>query len=158
MKQEFSEVCKFLSETPEKIRLMVNSLTAEEQRSKPSDGGFSVLGNVCHLRDIEERGYLNRIEKILSEDDPFLPDIDGDRLAVERDYQNQNLSEELAVFSRCREDSLLFLEKSSPEDLSRTATLETVGEITLGELLLKMREHDGEHLQAISELCGGNAF
>jgi hypothetical protein len=151
--KELLEVCGFLSDTPNKIRLMVESLTAEEQRSKPTEGGFSVLENICHLRDIEEKGYRNRIERILSEENPFLPDIDGDKLALEREYQKQNLFTELSVFSANRAESLSLIRKSSSEDLERTGVLENVGQITLSKLLLIMSEHDREHLQSLSDLC-----
>ena len=40
-----------------------------------------MLEHVCHLRDIEVEGYAPRLKRILSEDGPFLPDIDGRRLA-----------------------------------------------------------------------------
>ena len=155
-REEFSEACRFLSKTPETVRAMVESLTAEEQRLKLDDKNFSVLENVCHLRDIEERGYRRRIEKILTEDNPELVDVDGDRLAVERDYQNQNLSAELRLFSEYRAESLSLLREISLADLERTGFLENVGVVTLGGLLLIMTEHDREHLSALSELCALN--
>src|SRR5215213_3163427 len=98
LRKELTEVCRFLSETPENIRLMTESLSAEKQRVKPGDNDFSILEHVCHLRDIEEKGYGARIEKILNEDAPFLPDIDGGRLAREREYQKRKLIDELEVF------------------------------------------------------------
>lgn len=150
---ELSEICRFLSKTPETVRLMIESLSVEKQRLKPSDNGFSILENICHLRDIEELGYWNRIRKILTEDNPFLPDINGDQLAIKRGYQSQNLTDELRRFSECRAESLSLIDKMRPEDLEKMAVMENVGSIKLGELLLMMSGHDREHLASIDELC-----
>lgn len=151
---EQMEVCQFLSETPNNIRLITEKLTIENQRFKPNEKEFSVLEHICHLRDIEEEGYSLRIEKILTEENPFLADIDGDKLAVEREYQLKNLAAELEKFAECRAKSLSLIRKSSLEDLERTGEMEGVGAIKLGKLLTIMLEHDEEHLQALHHLCG----
>jgi hypothetical protein len=133
---------------------MVETLTIKEQRIKPEGDGFSILENICHLRDIEERGYRVRIKKILNEDNPVLPDVDGALLAIEREYQKQNPKDELNEFSKYRAESLSLIKKISLEDLTRTGVMENVGEITLEKLLTIMCEHDQGHLQEISDLCG----
>ena len=149
---ELTEICRVLSETPEKIRLVAKNLTVEEQHFKPDKTQFSILEHICHLRDIEEQGYLVRIEKILGENNPFLPDLDGDKLAISREYQKKDLNLELDIFTRCRAESLLKVIKLSPPELEKVGEMEGLGEITLSKLLLKMFEHDEEHLQAILNL------
>src|SRR5690242_11175483 len=42
-------------------------------------GAFSLLEHVWHLHDIDERGYLQRVERTLSTKRPELPDVDGER-------------------------------------------------------------------------------
>jgi hypothetical protein len=51
------------------------------------------------LRDIDGDGYRERVERMLAEERPSLPDIDGDALARQRDYQSQDLEEALSSFT-----------------------------------------------------------
>ncbi len=114
---------------------------------------FSALENICHLRDIEIEGYGERIVRILEEDNPSLPDLNGARLAIERDYNNQNAKAALAAFNDARSRNLGLLKDLTPEQIARAATLEGVGVINLEKLIDMMVEHDQAHvaeLQTIS--------
>jgi hypothetical protein len=93
-----------LTKTPEAVDQLVRELSEPDLRIKNSPEEFSVVENVCHLRDIEIEGYTTRISRILSENNPLLPDIDGSRLAVEREYHSQNLSEALQAFTVARNE------------------------------------------------------
>src|SRR5262245_8122269 len=57
------------------------------QRPAGTDA-FSLHEQVWHLRDIEVDGYARRFRAVATQDDPFLPDLDGARLAIERDYRS----------------------------------------------------------------------
>ena len=142
----------YLAETPATLLRLVEGLTDEDWRRRAPGAEFSVLENICHLLDIEREGYAVRIERLLKEDDPLLPDIDGGRLARERDYNNQNIETALEAFSRAREGNIGVLKSLSSDQLQRRGTLETVGPITLSELLRMMRAHDDAHRQDIKEL------
>lgn len=150
-KNEFRDLTNSLAITPESVRRLALGLGKSETRWKPASNEFSVVENVCHLRDIEVDGYVVRISRILKEEKPFLPDLDGARLAEERDYNNQDLKAALGAFRQAREDNLRIIRELSSEQLMRTGTLENAGTITLLRLLELMREHDGAH---ISELTG----
>ena len=81
----------YLEETAAFIKSLTANLTETELTLKPPNQDFSCLEQVCHLRDIEREGYNVRMERILKETKPFLPDIDGQALAAERNYNRQNL-------------------------------------------------------------------
>jgi hypothetical protein len=131
---------------------MLSGMTDEDRRWKPSGGEFSVLENVCHLLDIEREGYAVRIERLLKEDGPTLPDIDGSRLARERDYNKRNAETMMEEFARAREANVRIVKGLSSAQLGRAGVLETVGAITLDELIAMMRAHDEAHRQEISQL------
>jgi hypothetical protein len=150
--REFQDLCASLAATPEKVRSLVDDLTDEELSWKPTDQDFSVLEHVCHLSDIEREGYAVRIEKLLNEEQPFLPDIDGGRLAAERKYNSQNLAPPLNAFSRSRKQNVHAVGDLPLDRLSRSGMFETVGPVTLGKLLSMMLEHDRDHLRALSDL------
>jgi hypothetical protein len=149
---ELQSLTGFLAETPERVRQLTLDLSGADARWKPSPQEFSALENVCHLNDLEREGYALRIEKLMSEDQPFLPDFDGGKIAAERDYNDRQLALMLDAFTHSRENNLRAVSGLSADELQRGGTLETVGPITLESLLLKMREHDEAHLQELSDL------
>jgi len=140
-----------LAQTPETAAGLVKDLSEEDLRIRKSPEEFSVIENVCHLRDIEIEGYTPRIIRILREDNPQLPDIDGSRLAVEREYQNQNLSDALEAFADARNQNTQTLRSLAIGQFDRVGTLEGVGNVTISELLRLMLDHDADHLRELSE-------
>lgn len=149
---ELQSLTGFLAETPERVRQLTSDLSEADARRKPSPQEFSALENVCHLNDLEREGYALRIEKLIGEEQPFLPDFDGGKIAAERDYNKRQLPLMLDAFAHSRRSNLRAVSGLSANDLQRGGTLETVGPITLESLLLKMREHDEAHLQELSDL------
>jgi DinB family protein len=152
--QEFRNIVKSLEETVEALQKLVSELPEKDLRWKPSETEFSVLEHVCHLRDIEEEGYAVRIQKLLTEKEPFLPDIDGAKLAEERSYNSQESRPALLGFARARKANVRVLEHLSLDQLKRSGTFEKVGSVSLERLLLMMLEHDQEHLRELSDLSG----
>lgn len=138
-----------LSATPARVAELLAGVCESELSRKPAGDFFSLRENVLHLRDIDKDGYEPRIERILTESHPALLDVDGARLAVERDYNNQALQPALEAFARSRERSIERLKIASEADLDRTAELEPVGTVTLLVLLERWMEHDEGHLRDI---------
>ncbi len=141
-----------LAQTPETVASLVKDLSEPDLRIKNSPAEFSVIEHVCHLRDIEIEGYTTRIIGILRENNPHLPDIDGSRLAVEREYHSQNLLEALQAFTNARKQNTHTLKSLVTEQFEREGTLEGVGRVTIRGLLLMMREHDADHLRELSSI------
>jgi hypothetical protein len=121
-------------------------------RWRNSDDEFSALENVCHLRDIEAEGYAIRIDRILDETNPFLADIDGGRLAIERSYKDQDPNLALRDFIGARTKNLEKLRGVDTEDFEREGTLQGVGLVTLKRLLEMMCEHDEGHIEELRVL------
>jgi DinB superfamily len=141
-----------LAQTPETVASLLQDLSEPDLRIRNSPDEFSAIENVCHLRDIEIEGYTARLNRILSEDNPDLPDIDGSRLAVEREYHSQNLSEALQSFAEARKQNIQTSGRLVTAQLDREGTLEGVGRVTIGGLLLMMRDHDADHLRELSSI------
>lgn len=149
---DFQNLLAFLEETPEVVRSLTENLTAKELMRKPAKEEFSFLEHVCHLRDIEQEGYRVRIARLLSEEQPFLPDIDGDKLAAERNYNSQSFDEALSAFSRARKDNVQTIRTLTSHHLKRSGIFQNVGTITLGQLLAMMVEHDEAHRLSLAGL------
>jgi hypothetical protein len=153
-REEFQALVFSLEEMPRKVLRLVESLGEGEKVWKPRADEFSATENVCHLRDIEEEGYAVRIRRLLEESEPFLSDLDGARLARERDYNSQNMNEALDRFARARSGNVAALRSLPPDGLNRRGTFEGTGTVTLGQLLLMMREHDDAHIRELENLRG----
>ena len=148
-REELDEVIESLEQTPVEVSLLLDQISPDDQRIRNADE-FSALENICHLRDIEIEGYSKRILRILQEDVPLLADIDGGRLAEERDYNNQNASKALEAFMTARKRNLEQLRRVTPEQTGRQGNLEGVGVISLARLLEIMLEHDQGHVIELS--------
>jgi hypothetical protein len=149
---ECEERIKSLANTPTEVRRLADGLSLNETRWNPPGDEFSVVENVCHLRDIELDGYAVRINRILQEDQPFLTDLNGAKLAVDRAYNSQDLSSAMEAFTQARENNVRIIRELSSAQLERTGTLEDIGEITLRRLLDLMQEHDNVHLNELVNL------
>ena len=137
---------------PSKLKDIVALIPRDAWTRRPGNGGFSLVEHVCHLRDIDEDGYRERVARILTEERPSLPDIDGDALARERDYQSQDLEAALSAFAALRWQISARLAKLTPEERRRTGLMAAIREITIDGVVGAMLAHDSEHLDQLSEL------
>jgi hypothetical protein len=149
---DFAEQLAFLAGTPKRVASLVQGLDRDKQRVRGPGDTFSAVEQVCHLRDIEQEGYLWRAHLMLKEDDPLLEDINGGQLAVERDYQSQNLAMALLAFDTARHETLHLLKNASAAELERHGHFGAANEITVAGLAHMMREHDLEHLAELEAL------
>jgi hypothetical protein len=126
-------------------------MPASLQRA-PAKGGFSLVEHACHLRDYEEAGCLGRIQRILEEPNPFLADFEGEKLAIERNYTDQNFSAAVDNFAYHRRQTLDILQALTAEQAERTATLGMMGVISVRRLAEIVRDHDRTHRLEIESL------
>lgn len=148
----FANAVAGLGAMPNRLKAMAATIPRAAWRTKPAGGGFSLLEHVCHLRDIDGDGYRQRVERMLTEMRPSLPDIDGDALAKARDYMSQDLTAALADFTATRLDIVARLAKLTPEQRQRTGLMGGKMEITIDGLVDAMTAHDSEHLDQLSGL------
>ena len=116
---------------------------------------FSLLGQVCHLRDIEIDGYHVRFRRMLQEERPDLVSLDSYELAAERNYDlTPDLDAAYRAFRSAREKTVEMLRNVSENDLRRRGTFAEYGEITLEGLIHFLCSHDQQHLACIQWLLG----
>ena len=149
--QEYKELIRSLEDTPRKIKQLVGDLGESKVRERSGENTWSVVEHVCHLRDIEKEGYAVRITKLLTEDQPLLEDIDGDKLAVERVYINQDFKAALDGFINVRRANIEEIRDLSADQLSRSGMFDD-SPLSLLDLLKKMRQHDHEHIDQMVQL------
>jgi hypothetical protein len=140
-----------LAQMPAFLADVLSRCSDEALRHKPSVEGFSILEQICHLRDIEVDGYSARLDLILSQEKPLLPDIDGSRLAIERRYNEQDVGPAFMTFRAARELNLVRLRRLTEDELQRKALMDGVGEITLARLIAMWAAHDAGHWEELSK-------
>lgn len=116
---------------------------------------FTALEQLLHIRDIEVVGYHVRFERTLREERPVLADIDSYALAAERGYGVAGDAHvALAEFRVARARTVDLLSKLHAGDLSRAATFEGYGPVTVRGLMHYLCSHDQQHLAGLQWLLG----
>lgn len=115
---------------------------------------FTAIEQVCHVRDIEIEGYQVRFRRTLDENAPFLPSIDSEPIAKQRNYGAADVGEIFASFRAARADTLALLRSLGAAELDRRAEFEGYGPVTLRGLVHFLCSHDQQHLSGLQWLLG----
>jgi transcriptional regulator with XRE-family HTH domain len=142
-----------LAAMPAKLKAIVDAVPERQWRTRPRGGGFSLVEHLCHLRDIDGDGYSVRIERMLAEERPVLPDINGEQLAAERDYLAQDAREALDAFTTTRWAMVGRLGKLGQAERRRIGLMAGITEIDVDGLVSAMLTHDSEHLDELTTLA-----
>lgn len=139
---------------PRELEARLRDSSDAELRTRASDepGAFSLHEQVWHLRDIEIGGYALRFRAVVAHEHPFLPDIDGTRVASERAYAARPLWHGFDDFTRARARNVEFLRTLAVEQFERAGELEGAGCVTLARLVGMWRAHDDGHIAEIDAL------
>ena len=142
-----------LAATPTALKEALRGVPRKLLLFTPAPGKWSILEILCHLRDMEREGYLERYTRILAENEPRLPDLNGDALAIERDYRGQKAGEVLRDWMRLRRESLRLLKRSKPEQWRRAGIHETAGRLTIDDFVVRHAVgNDTAHLAQIDSI------
>jgi hypothetical protein len=115
-------------------------------------GPFALVEQVWHLADLEREGFGERIRRLIAEEDPFLPDFDGERVARERQYLRLDLATALAAFSSARAETIRLLRSVPDACWTRSGRQEGMGRVALSDLPGRILDHDRAHLGEIADL------
>jgi len=115
---------------------------------------FTAIEQVCHVRDIEIEGYQVRFRRTLAEESPFLPSIDSEPIAKQRDYGAADVARVFASFRAARAETLALLRSLDAAKFDRAAEFEGYGPVTLRGLVHFLCSHDQQHLSGLQWLLG----
>ena len=139
--------------TPDRLKAALAGVPKRLLTWRPAPGKWSIHEIVCHLRDAERLGYLHRYTQILTNDNPTFPDVDGDALALERQYRRSNLREVLRDWRAARRECLALLRKVKASEWARMGTHETAGPMSLETVLQRQAlANDEAHLVQIEHI------
>jgi uncharacterized damage-inducible protein DinB len=142
-----------LRSLPNEVTDLLSDLDEEMLRWRPIPNKWSIKEIVCHLRDMERLAYLARYQKIVSEENPYLENVDQNRLAYENDYINQNTSEALEEFKKLRAETVQTLGEVPLEDWARSGVHQTDGHLTITQLVNRqINGNDINHLTQMKDI------
>ncbi|MBK5254553.1 MAG: DinB family protein, partial [Vicinamibacteria bacterium] len=104
-----AEQLKTLAETPARLKATLKGVPKKLLLWTPGPGKWSILEIVAHMRDMEKDAYLDRYRRILAEENPTLPDLDGDLIALRDDYRSMKVTDVLRDFGKLRRECLKLL-------------------------------------------------
>jgi hypothetical protein len=144
------DILETLSRTPALIERVVAQVPDALVRVR--SGSFALVEHAWHLADLERDGFGERIRRILTEDNPFLADFDGEGVAREREYLKLELPSALAEFATARLETLRLLRSVPAGQWTRRGEQEGVGIVTLADMPRRILDHDFAHLNEIADL------
>ena len=140
-----------LTSMPGFLEAALHAASPGELRLRPSEDGFSLAEQACHLRDLEREGYLVRVRRMLAEQVPDLEGFDGAAVARARDYLGEDAHAAARDFAAARGEVISLLAPLLDADLARAATFDGK-RITLLDLVAMICEHDCGHRAQIEAL------
>jgi FMN phosphatase YigB (HAD superfamily) len=147
-----SAILTTLRATSAALSSICQQIPASVWTQRPQADEWSLTELMCHLRDVEQEVNLPRIQKLLQEENPFLPGKDTDPWAVERNYIQQNGSRALNHFIQARSELAGILEQLSSEDWQRSSRHAIFGPTHLVEIAGIIAGHDRLHLRQVTQL------
>lgn len=141
-------ILNILRSTPAALSSLVKSLPPAAWERHPEPGEWCLTEILCHLRDVETDVNLPRLQKLLAEDNPFLPGVDSDDWVHARNYAAQDGRLALSSFLDTRHRVMGLLDGEQAH-WSRPARHAIFGPTTLLELAGFMAGHDRAHVQQI---------
>lgn len=141
-----------LASMPDFVERMLADLPSTDTIKPGADGSFSPVEQCWHLADLEREGYAVRIQRLLHEDHPPLPDFDGDMIAKVRNYKSLSLADGIRVFRDARLANIRMLRSITGSDWFRAGSQEGVGVVSLCDVPSMMAQHDDAHRREIELL------
>lgn len=134
---ERAALLHIVAETPTRLKAALKGVPKKLLLWTPGPGKWSILEIVAHMRDMERDAYLTRYRRILAEDNPTLPDLDGDVIAIRDDYRSLKLPGLMRDWLKLRKECLKLLKSVKGSRWERIGTHETAGPLSMDALLLR---------------------
>lgn len=147
---ERTALLNILAEAPFRLKAALKGVPKKLLLWTPGPGKWSILEIVAHMRDMERDAYLARYHRILADDNPVLPDIDGDMIALRDDYRSMKLPDLLRDWLKLRKECLRLLRSVKGTRWERIGTHETAGPLSMDSFLRRQAMgNDEAHLAQI---------
>lgn len=118
-------------------------------KERPIPDQWSIMEILCHMRDVDADVNLPRFQNLATAVNPFIPGVDSDRWAIERNYNTQDESTVYDTLCKSRAELLAILTGYTSEDWQQTVRHSIFGSTTRLELASFIAMHDRTHIQQL---------
>ncbi|MBI5711074.1 MAG: DinB family protein [Candidatus Eisenbacteria bacterium] len=151
---EWGQLLAVLAESPDWAADRLERNAEAAWRRAPGPGAWSALEALCHLRDADRDVFLPRLERLLSEERPEIPDVDMTGWESARRYHEQDPAGVLAEWSEARRRLLARLAPLSRTDWARVGFHSVRGPCPLAEMVRTWGDHDLSHRRQMAAALG----
>ena len=131
---------------------LLQGLSTEQARWKPTPQKWSILEVINHLYDEEHLDFRLRLESVLRDPTQPVPPIDPPAWVVERKYNERELGESLERFKQERQTSLNWLRTLQDPRWENTYHHPAGFKVRAGDLMASWLAHDLLHIRQITRL------
>jgi uncharacterized damage-inducible protein DinB len=131
--------------------VMQGSSLSDMRTYRDGGTGWTLLEVLCHLRDYEAL-FLERAQMTIEQTSPTLNNLNPDELAAERHYNEQDLSEVYAEWSKRRGAFLDFLGQLDDAGWERVAIHPRRGPMSVQDQLALIAWHDVNHIEQMTRI------
>jgi uncharacterized damage-inducible protein DinB len=140
-----------LTNTPARLRAIVDATPVERWTTRPSPNGWSAGAILAHLADAEIVGAW-RIRSIVASEGVPVQSYDQDAWAAAFKYEEVDVRQSLTTFSAVRSSTLALLRRVDEPRLEHHGVHAERGRETVRQLVRLYAGHDLNHLGQIERL------
>lgn len=137
-----------LASMPNDLAFMLRHVAETAVHHHPAPDQWSIADVLRHLAALEPL-YLARLQKIVTEERPYLPYLHPE---TQPQPYSTPLNDLLAAVSSARQDTIAYLQGLKPGDWQRPAMHATLGETKFRQMVQLLVEHDTEHLNQLAQI------
>ena len=146
-----ADITAYMRQVPDLIDRVIERLSDDEVRRRPSPDEWSVLEVCCHLRDDAEIEGV-RVRRLVEEDEPTLVPYDQEALARERDYQGDDIRRVRTALRAFWGGLAYQLEGLTDEQWERAGTHPEQGRLTVRSRAEGALEHGRMHIEQLKAI------
>jgi hypothetical protein len=154
--ETLADLAERMEQDAQRIRELVAAFGDDIACERVPSDEFSATEHICHLRDLERRGFHPRIADMLTKEMPQLYDFDGAAVARASNYMSEDPQEALDAFLRARAENVQVIRRAPANAAQRLGFYKAGSAITLASVLNGVVEHDADHiarLEALKDAC-----
>ena len=150
---EWGRLLGTLAEGPDVVAEHVSAAPAR-LTARPAAGGWNALEVIGHLRDADRDVYLPRLEQVLTQHAPSVPDVDLERADLVASYADLDPAAVLLEWLALRARLLARLAPLGRTDWARIGLHSRRGAFPLADMVRGWVEHDLSHRRQSARALG----
>lgn len=147
---EIETLLRHYESGPSHLRSSLEFINSKDYDKVPVEGKWSIRQVVAHIADFEPV-YVDRMKRVLVEDNPTFFGGDPTAFAAALAYSQRDIAEELELIELTRRQMVRILRQCDIEQFQRTGVHSENGPMTLETLMEQISGHIPHHISFIEE-------